>query len=153
MSGDIITATGTHVYIGATVTSANADSLAEFQAMTGWTEIGLVESIGAFGSKSNAVTFAAIGDAYMRKQKGIRDAGDLTITVAHDPADTGQDAIEAAEAASGGYAFKITLPDSATTIKYLRGYVMGDPIDIGANGNVVKKTYTIAIDGAVFTTP
>lgn len=153
MAGDIITSSGVHVYIGATVTSTAADSLAEFQAMTGWTEVGLVESIGAFGAKSNSVTFAALSDAYMRKQKGIRDAGDLTITVAHDPADTGQDAMEAAEAASGGYAFKVTLPDSASTIKYLRGYVMGDPIDIGANGNVIKKTYTVAIDGAVFTTP
>jgi hypothetical protein len=153
MSGDIITAVGTKVYIGATVTSTAADSLAEFQAMTGWTEVGLVESIGAFGAKSNSVTFAALGDAYMRKQKGIRDAGDLTFTVAHDPTDAGQDAVEAAEAASGAYAFKITIPDSTSTIKYLRGYVMGDPIDIGANGNVVKKTYSVAIDGAVFTTP
>lgn len=153
MAGDIITSSGVHVYIGATVTSAAADTLAEFQAMTGWTEIGLVESLGAFGPKSSSVTFAAIGDAYMRKQKGIRDAGDLTLTVAHDPADTGQDAMEAAEAAAGAFAFKITFPDSASTIKYMRGYVMGDPIDVGASNNVVKKTYTVAIDGAVFTTP
>jgi hypothetical protein len=97
MAGDIITGTGARVYIGPTVTSTAADSLAEFQALTPWTEIGLVESVGSFGAKSNSVTFAALGDAYMRKQKGIRDAGDLTITVAHDPTDAGQDAVEAAE--------------------------------------------------------
>jgi hypothetical protein len=153
MAGDIITGTGARVYIGPTVTSTAADSLAEFQALTPWTEIGLVESVGSFGAKSNSVTFAALGDAYMRKQKGIRDAGDLTITVAHDPTDAGQDAVEAAEAASTAYAFKVTLPDSTNTIKYLRGYVMGDPTGEISNGTVVKKTYSVAIDGAIFTTP
>jgi hypothetical protein len=148
---DIITSSGTHIYIGPAVTSAQSDTLVEFQAMTGWTEIGLVESIGEFGDKSNAVTFAAINDSRMRKQKGIRDAGDMALSVAHDPADAGQVAIEAAEATASAYAFKVVLPDAGGTVKYFRAYVMSQPLNIGGNDNVVKKSYTIAIDSEIFT--
>lgn len=148
---DIITSSGTRIYIGASVTSAAADTLAEFQAMTGWTEIGLVESIGEFGDRASIVTFAAINDSRMRKQKGTRDAGDLTLTVAHDPADTGQIAIEAAEATANGYAFKVLLPDSGGTIKFFRAFVASQPLNVGGNDNVVRKTYQLAIDSAIFT--
>lgn len=149
---DIITSSNTHIYIGPVVTGAT-DTLAEFQALTPWVEIGLVESISEFGDKAGSVTFAAINDARMRKQKGIRDAGDASIVVAHDPTDTGQDALEVAEAASTKYAFKVALPDSTSTVKYFSAYVMGAPINIGGSDNVVRKTYTLAIDSAIFTTP
>lgn len=151
MAGDIITASGTRFFIGAAVTAAQSDSLAEFQAMTGWTEVGLVESLGAFGDKANLVTFAAIGDARVRKSKGARDAGDLAVIVAHDPADTGQIAMEAAEATSGGYAFKVVLPDAGATIKYFQGLVNSQPLEVGANDHVVRKTYQVAINSAIFT--
>lgn len=149
--GDIVTSSGTRVYIGEAVTSAQSDTLVEFQAMTGWDEIGLIQSIGAFGDKSNTVTFAAINDARMRKQKGVRDAGDMSITVAHDPNDAGQEAVEAAEADDSAYAVKVVLPDAGNTIKYFRAFVMSVPLDIGANDNVIKKTYGFAIDSEIFT--
>lgn len=151
--GDIITSSGTHIYIGPAVTSAQSDTLGEFQALTPWVEVGLVESIAAFGDKSNSVTFAAINDARQRKAKGIRDAGDVDVVVAHDPTDTGQDAMEAAEAATAKYAFKVVLPDSANTIKYFSAYVMGAPLNIGGSDNVVRKTYTLAIDSAIYSDP
>ncbi len=151
MSGDIVTSNNTHVYIGHAVTTTQSDTLGEFQAMTGWDEIGLVQSIGAFGDKSNTVTFASLGDARMRKQKGVRDAGDMTITVAHDPNDSGQAAVETAEADDSAYAIKVVLPDSGNTVLYFRAFVMSVPIEIGASDNVIKKTYGFAIDSEIFT--
>lgn len=154
----IITASGTKIYIGAAVTEAEADSLPEFQAMTGWAEIGLVESIGDFGDTSSAVNFAAIGDGRVRKAKGARDAGTLPVTVAHDPLDAGQAAVEAAEATNDDFAFKVVLPDSPTpsysdTVYYFRGLVMSKAASIGTNDKVVTKTYNIGVDSEIFTDP
>lgn len=149
--GDITTSSNTHVYIGAVVTTTQSDTLAEFQAMTGWTEVGLVETCGEFGDKSSVVTFAAINDARMRKQKGIRDAGDLMLTVGWDPADAGQIALDLAEEDDSAYAFKVVLPDASTTIKYFRAFVCTNPINVGGNDNVIKSSYQLAIDSAIFT--
>lgn len=158
MAGDIITASGTRVYIGAAVTSTSADSLAEFQAMTPWTEISLIESLGEFGDESSDVSFAAIGDGRMRHAKGARDAGTMTITVAHTPEDAGQAAIEAAEATNDNYAFKVVLPDAPTgawsdTEIYFRGLVKSKRKNVGSNDNVVRNTYQVGINSELFTDP
>lgn len=158
MAGDIITASGTQVFIGASVTSSSADTLAEFTAMTGWVEIGLIESLGEFGDAASDVSFAAIGDGRMRHAKGARDAGSMTITCAHTPEDLGQAAIEAAEATNNNYAFKVVVPDSPTgawsdTIIYFRGLVRSKRKNIGSNDNVVRNTYEVGINSELFTDP
>jgi hypothetical protein len=155
--GDIITASGARIYIGSAVAS-DVDTLAEFSAMSGWTEIGLVESLGEYGDESSTVTFAALGDGRMRKAKGARDAGVLALTVGHDPTDTGQAAIEAAEATNNNYAFKVVLPDSPTdlysdTIQYFRALVMSKRLNVGENDNVVRKTFNVGINSEIFTDP
>jgi hypothetical protein len=158
MPGDIITASGTRVYIGAAVTTTEADTLAEFEALSVWTEIGLIESIGEFGDQSNDVSFAVIGDGRMRHAKGARDAGSMTITVAHTPEDPGQAAIEAAEATNDNYAFKVVLPDAPTalysdTVIFFRGLVRSKRKNIGSNDNVVRNTYEVGINSELFTDP
>jgi len=154
--GDIITATGTRVYIGSAVTSA-VDTLPEFEAMSTWTEIGLIESLGEYGDQANDVTFAAIGDARMRHAKGARDAGTMQITCGHDPTDVGQAALEAAEATNDNYAFKVVLPDGpagySDTIQYFRGLVMSKRKNVGTNDNVVRNNYNVGINSEVFTDP
>lgn len=154
----IITASGTKVYIGAAVTDLEADTLAEFQAMTPWTEIGLVESLGEFGDQSSDVSFAAIGDGRMRHAKGARDAGSMTISCAHDPLDAGQAAIEVAEGTNDNYAFKVVIPDAPTgaytdTVIYFRGLVKSKRKNIGTNDNVVKNTYEVGVNSELFTDP
>lgn len=156
--GDIVTASGAKMYIGPAVTSTSADSLAEFAAVTAWTEIGLIESLGEYGDESSAVTFAALGDGRMRKAKGARDAGTIALTVAHDPTDTGQAAMEAAEATNNNYAFKVTLPDGPTdaytdTTQYFRGLVMSKRKNVGSNDNVIRSTYNVGINSEIFTDP
>ena len=154
--GDIITASGTQVYIGGAVTSTT-DTVAEFAATSTWTLIGLVESVGEFGDESNPVTFQSIGDGRVRKSKGARDAGTLAIVCAHDPLDVGQAAMIAAEATNNPYSFKVVLPDGPSgysdTILYFRGLVMGKRQNIGNNENVVRRNFNVAIDSEIFTDP
>lgn len=154
--GDIITASGTRFYIGAAATST-VDTIEEFEAVSGWTEVGLIESLGEFGDQSNDVTFAAIGDSRMRHAKGARDAGTLALTCAHDPLDAGQAAMEAAEATNDNYMFKVVLPDGpagySDTILYFRGLVMSKRKNVGTNDNVVRNTYNIGINTEIFENP
>lgn len=154
--GDIVTASGTRVFIGAAASSA-VDTVAEFEAVSTFVEIGLVESVGEFGDSSSLVTFEALGDGRVRKAKGARNAGTLAVVVAHDPTDTGQLAIEAAEATSDKYIFKIVIPDGpvgfSDTKLYFRGLVMGKPLNVGNNSNVIRKTYNVEIDSEIFSDP
>lgn len=156
MAGDIITASGTRVYIGNAVTSA-VDTIAEFEAISVWTEVGLVESVGEYGDQANPVTFEALGDGRVRKSKGARDAGILAIVCGHDPTDTGQAALEAAEATNNNFAFKVVLPDGpagySDTIQYFRGLVMGKRKNVGNNENVVRNNYSVGINSEIFTDP
>ncbi len=152
----IVTASGTRIYVGAAVSIAAADTLVEFQAMSAWTEITPVESIGAFGDSANDVTFAAIGDSRVRHAKGARDAGRFDLVVAHDPIDAGQLALDAAQATNSQYAFRVDLPDSpgptyTSSVLYFRALVQGNPMNIGTNDNVIRKTYSIGLQSEVFT--
>lgn len=154
--GDIITASGTRVYIGAVATSA-IDSIAEFEAISSWLEVGLIESVGEFGDTATLVTFEAIGDGRVRKAKGSRNAGTIAIVAAHDPTDTGQAALRAAQRVSDKYAMKLVIPDGpagySDTILYMRGLVMGDPLNVGNNNNVVRRTFNVELDSEIFEEP
>jgi Phage tail tube protein, TTP len=154
----IITASGTEVYIGPSVTDLSADTLIEFQALSGWTEIGLIESVGEFGDQANDVTFAAIGDSRVRHAKGARDAGTMALVCAHDPFDAGQAALEVAEATNQNFAFRVILPDSpgtpfTNTTIYFRGLVASKRKNIGSNDNVVRNNYNVLVNSELFTAP
>lgn len=152
--GEISTASGTKVYIGQAVTTAQADTLAEFQAMSNWTEIGLIESLGEFGDEASDVAFAALGDGRTRHAKGARDAGTMAITVAHDPTDPGQAAAIAAEATNVNYAIRVTLNDGpagySDTEMYMRGLVRSKRLNVGTNDNVVRRTINIGVNSEIF---
>jgi hypothetical protein len=156
MAGDVVTASGTRVFIGAAATSS-IDTIAEFEATSGWVEIGLVESVGEYGDQANKVTFEALGDGRVRKSKGARDAGTLAIVCGHDPTDTGQAALVAAEATNVNYMFKVILPDGpagySDTIQYFRGLVMGKRLNVGNNENIVRKNFSVEINSAVLEDP
>lgn len=153
MAGDIFTATGAKFFIGPSVTSAT-DTASEFGALSGWTEVGLVETIGEYGDESSAVSFNAIGDGRTRKAKGARDAGTLAVTCAHDAEDDGQQALVAAEASYSNFAFKVVLPNRLTAtgtdeINYFRGLVMSKRRNVGGNDNVVRVTFNIGVNSPI----
>jgi hypothetical protein len=155
---DIVTASGTKVFIGAAVISTAADTLAEFQAMvSAWTEIGLIESIGEFGDEAADVTFASIGDGRTRHAKGARDAGTMALTCAHDPTDAGQAAIELAEQSNSNYAFRVVLndgpPNYSDTEIFFRGLVRSRRKNVGTNDNVIRNTYNVGVNSELFTQP
>src|SRR5262245_15844128 len=150
----ITTASGTHIYIGPAVSDAQADTRAEFLALSGYTEIGQVETIGEFGDQSNDVTFAALGDARVRHAKGARDAGQMTVTCGHDPLDVGQDAANGAQETNFQFAIKVVLPDGpagfSNTELYFRALGSSARLNVGANDNVIRRTYNFGITSQVF---
>lgn len=155
--GDIVTASGTKYYIGPAGTATQFDTIAEFEAVTVWTEIGLVENGGEFGDEASAVTGAALGDGRIRKAKGARDAGTLALVCFHDPTDTGQLAVDAAEQTNDNYAFKVVLNDGpagySDSISYFRGLVMSRRLQVNTNDNILRRLYNIGINSEIFSDP
>lgn len=152
--GDIVTANGSKIYIGSAAVTSTMDTVAEFQAVTAWTEIGLVEDLSELGDEAAPVTGAAVGDGRIRKAKGARDAGTLQLICFHDPLDTGQAAVIAAEATNNNYPFKIVLNDGpagySDTIQYFRGLVMGKRLRMGTNDNIMRRVFGIGVNSEVF---
>lgn len=155
--GDIVTASGTRYFIGPSGTSTQYDTIAEFEAVTVWTEIGLVEDGGEFGDEAEIVTGTALGDGRTRKAKSARDAGTLALVCFHDPLDTGQLALIAAEATNDNYTFKVIYPDDPPgydpTIEYFLGIVSSKRVRIGQNNNIIRRMYNVAINSAIFSDP
>lgn len=156
--GDIQTTSGAKFFIGANSVTSSVDTLAEFEAISPWIEVGLIEDLGELGDESSAVTGAAIGDGRIRKAKGARDAGTLAVVCFHDPIDVGQLALVAAEGTNNNYPFKIILPDSPSgaysdTIQYFRGLVMSKRLRLGTNDNIMRRLVNIGVNSEVFEDP
>lgn len=157
--GDIQTTSGARFYVGAnSVAQTDADTLAEFEAITVWTEVGLIEDLGELGDEASAVTGAAIGDGRIRKAKGARDAGTMTIITFHDPIDTGQEQMVVAEGTNNNYPFKLVLPDSPSsgysdTIQYFRGLVMSKRMQLGTNDNIMRRVFNVGVNSEIFENP
>lgn len=155
MAGDIITASGAKFFIGPSKTAAEADTTAEFAALS-WVEVGMVESLGEFGDEASAVTGAVLGDGRIRKAKGARDAGTLALVCFHAPLDVGQIAMESAEASTANFTFKVVLPDrpeadGTDSILYFRGLVMSKRKNVGENDNIIRNTYQVGINSPIYT--
>ena len=101
---------GSKLYIGSTDTLTLQ---AEYEAES-YSEIGEIENAGELGDQSAAITFTALADSRVRKFKGPRDAGTMTVVVGDDPSDAGQAALIAAEAQPFNYNFKLELNDPLT---------------------------------------
>jgi hypothetical protein len=147
---DLFTATGATFEIGP-VAADTVDTSTEFAALSPYVVVGLIESYGEIGDQSSIVTGAVVGDGRMRKAKGARDAGDFTVTCFHSGTDAGQLALIAAEATYTNFAFRITFPNVGSTAEkqYFRGLVTSKRVNIGANDNLVRDTFTIAVNSPI----
>lgn len=148
------TAAGAKVYIGSANTDPSNTDLTGFQADT-YVEIGEVEDLGEFGDAVNNTTFTSLNDRRVRKFKTSYDAGELSITAGDDASDAGQAAFIAALASDFDYNFKVTLSDEQTvggtpTEIYFAGQVMSDRRNVGNVENVVRRSYTVGINTALF---
>ena len=146
----ISTAAGVQVFIGSTLIG---DNLSQFLSDT-YVEIGEVEDLGEFGDESEVINFASLADARMRKLKGVRDAGTMALVCGADDADTGQDALIAAEAETLDYNFKVILNDQLTiggtpSEHYFYAKVLSKRIGVGSVNNVIRRTFNIGINSAI----
>jgi hypothetical protein len=150
---DVNTATGAKVFIGPAMPAAGA-VVADFSALT-YVEVGLVESFGDFGSSASEVNFNSLGDGYVRKSKGIRNNGNITLTVGADASDPGQQALASAETQNLKYAVKLVYNDKLTTggtgsIEYFRCLVMSNQRTGGTSDAILRRVFNLGIDGKLF---
>lgn len=151
---EVFTATGTKVFIAPSQTTTPANAAA-YGALI-WTEIGLLESIGEYGDQSSIITAAVIGDGRMRKAKGARDAGDMSLTLFPKVGDAGQAALVAAEGGYNTFPIKVVLPNRLTSagtdeINYMVALVTSKRRNVGGNDNIVRDTVTMAVESAITT--
>lgn len=133
----------------------DADAIEFFQEIADWIEVEELEDTGEFGDTAESITFTALNNARVRKLKGPRDAGTQTIVAGRDPLDDGQEAFIAAEKTSFNYAVKQEFSDARTpeytnSEIFYGGLVMGAPTNAGNVSNVVRRTFTVGINTAVF---
>lgn len=151
----IASTTGAKIYIGPI--NSTAESETDYSALS-YTEIQEVESIGEFGDQASTIEFTSLGDARVRKRKGVRNAGDLNVVCANDPLDPGQIAAIAAQETENTYAFKIVLADAADandtdSVFYFRALVASARLSIGAANEMIKRNFAMLIDSAVLEMP
>jgi hypothetical protein len=138
------------IAIGPAVTSAT-DTAAEFAALS-YQNISQIRDMGEFGDASNDVQAAHLGDGRALHNKGVFDAGTMTVVMSYDRTDTGQDALVAALSSTSNYAFRITLNDGVDpTTVYFRGQVMRYRIGVAGADNAIPATAEIGINSVLFT--
>jgi hypothetical protein len=152
--GDVFAASGTKVFITTAALATIPANAAAWEALT-WTEIGLVENIGNFGDSASSQNFSALGDARVRKAKGARDGGNMTVTCGYDGTDAGQTAVVAAEATNVKYGVKIELPNKiviptgTNELRFFRALVNSAQTQIGGNDDIVRLVTEFGIDSAI----
>jgi hypothetical protein len=153
MAADVFTATGAKLFIAPAQATTPANAAA--YALLTWTEVTFLESLGEYGDSSSIVTAAVLGDGRMRKAKGARDAGEFPVVAFPKGDDPGQLAMIAAEGTYSFYPFKVELPNKLTApggtneLNYFMGLVTSKRRNVGANDNIVRDTYTVAVNSAV----
>lgn len=138
---------GRKFYVSTTAEAADLNQ-AGFEALT-WTEVKRIVTVGETGSNTNVVPQDYWGTTVTQKQTGITNAGDPTVEVGVDLADTGQNTMRTYSNDGNYYAFKIedALLSGETTpvTRYNRGLVLG-PVD--SNGDVEgwnNQTFTLGL--------
>lgn len=156
MATDLTPGIGAKIYIGAKTVTAT--DLTGFDAVTDWTEIGLVESIPEFGTKWETGSFVPVGDGLKRKYKTVQDNGSLSVTAARKGSDAGQTAAVAAAAdTNAAYPIKVILNDdpggtgSKPSRFYFYSLVTSATVNPGSASDTVKTTIGLEITSKVVT--
>lgn len=149
----INTGAGTRFFVGPILTADLPDSdTAAMTLLSGltYTEVGEVETIGDYGDEDADVSFTGLSDARVRHLKGASDAGTMDVTVGLDRGDAGQIAMAAAKASRSryDYPFKVVYPDGE--VDYFAGKVMSDRKTNIANGDVVRRSYSVGINSEIY---
>jgi hypothetical protein len=146
---------GAKIFIGPATTVEAGSGLV---ALTPFVEIGQCEAIPEFGDSAATITFNSLSDGRVRKRKGVRDAGDITVTFANDPANAGQIAMIAAEKTKFRFAFKVVAADEpdedgTPSTYYFAALVNSNKINMGQSNAVNKRSFSLLIDTDVHEVP
>lgn len=149
---NIFAASKATVSITANTTPPATYDAAGYGALT-YEQICPLQSIGAFGTQFESVTFDDICTGLRTKIKGINDNGEMEVVAGYDDTNDGQIAAVAAakDTSTGNYNFKVTLPNKQNVtgndaIFYFSGKVMSALTTPGAASDVVTRTFNIGIN-------
>lgn len=120
-----------------------ASTVMAYEALT-FTEVGAIKTFGEFGPTNATVSSTHVGDSIVRKFKGSRDNGELSLTLDLDPMDAGQGILMNAEKSFNNYAFVVTFQDGSKS--YFPGKVMSYTTNIGEADQMLEASVTIGID-------
>jgi len=145
---------GARYFLGTTDLATTVDQF----AADSYVEVGEIEDLGQVGDEASVITFTSLQDGRVRKFKGPRDAGTMTIVCGDDTSDEGQAAMVAAQETKFDFNMKVILNDAITldgtpTILYFYGKVMGDRRNIGNVSNIVKMTFNIGVNSPILVVP
>lgn len=116
---------------------------AGFSALT-FTDIGEVGSVdGDLGRVYELVTWQSLAKRGTVKKKGTFNSGSVTLQIAIDRDDAGQQLALAARDDDANYSFKLTLQDG--TVLYFQGIVMSFPVTPGGANSITQGRITIEI--------
>ncbi len=139
-----MTSAGTKLAISAAAPATQTE--AGYEALT-FTEIGKVESVGAFGAVTEEVTFQPLRGP-RESHKGGTNFGTLSPSIAHDDEDAGQTLLRtAADDATDLYSFEVEFPSGAK--RYFQGRVFGYPENVGAANAMLMANPSIGISTTV----
>jgi len=148
----IFAAAKSTVAITATTAPPSTYDAAGYAALT-YEQICPLQSIGAFGTTFEAVTFDDICTGLRTKIKGINDNGEMEVVAAYDDTNDGQLAavVAAKDTSTANYHFKVTLPNKQNitgndAIFYFSGKVMSATVTPGSASDVVTRTINIGIN-------
>lgn len=140
------------VWISTSTTNPATYDAAGYGALT-YEQICPLQSIGAFGTQFESVTFDDICTGLRTKIKGINDNGEMEIVAGYDDTNDGQTyAVTAAkDTSTANYHFKVTLPNKQNltgtdAVFYFSGKVMSALATPGSASDVVTRTFNIGIN-------
>ena len=142
------TSAGSKLFIGTTASNGASDS---------YTEVAEITNIGEFGRQYNEITFTSLSDRNVRKFKGSRNDGNITLQLGRSAGDAGQAAAVVALDDDQDYNFKITLNDdsgvsgSTPTTFIFKAKVMSYVTNVGGPDQVVQATMQLGIKSGSIT--
>ena len=148
---------GTQVGIGTTAEHADATA---FAGET-YTPIHNITDVGESGGESEILTTKHVDrPEAVRKLKGSRDNGTMTLVVDRDSSDAGYQALIAAEKTPHAYAFRVRLNDAPASgsapkgsVFYFRAIVASAKNSFNDADNIVSTTFALAITGPILEVP
>ena len=148
----IFSASKSTVWISATSANPATYNVAGYAALT-YEQICPLQSIGAFGTTFESVTFDDICTGLRTKIKGINDNGEMEVVAGYDDTNDGQNtAVTAAkDKSTANWHFKVTLPNKQNltgtdAVFYFSGKVMSATVTPGSASDVVTRTFNIGIN-------